>query len=198
MKTTDDFISSPSTQSTKDLVVLTSLDNDFILDLRYATDNNFTSQKIYPSDICILRKNTALKLIKAKNKLRTLGYKIKIWDAYRPLYVQKIFWDIVQNEDFIANPYKNGSIHNRGCAVDLTLTDKNFNEIVMPSSFDDFTEKAHRENPHMSKEARKNLQLLTDIMLESGFYSLDTEWWHYVDSDYKNYNLENISLELFA
>lgn len=178
-------------------VLLKQMDKDFIIDLRYATENNFTKQKIYPNDVCVLRKDTALKLVKANEEFKKLGYRIKVWDAYRPVYVQRIFWNIVKDSRFVANPDNGGSIHNKGCAVDITLVDKDGNELVMPSSFDDFSEKAYRSNPNMSEEAKNNMHILTNIMLKSGFKGIDTEWWHFDDTNSGNYNIEDVDLNLF-
>lgn len=178
-------------------VLLKDMDNDFVIDLRYATEDNFTKKKIYPNDICVLRKETASKLVKANEQFKKLGYRIKIWDAYRPVYVQKIFWNIVKDSRFVANPANGGSIHNKGCAVDITLVDESSNELVMPSSFDDFSEKAYRKNSNMAEEAKKNMNLLTEVMVQSGFKPIDTEWWHFDDVNSANYDITDIDLNLF-
>ncbi|WP_315109053.1 M15 family metallopeptidase [Clostridium intestinale] len=178
-------------------VLLKEMDKDFLIDLRYATENNFTKQKVYPNDICVLRKDTAVKLVKANEEFKKLGYRIKIWDAYRPVYVQRIFWNIVKDSRFVANPDNGGSIHNKGCAVDITLVDKEGKELMMPSSFDDFSEKAYRGNTNMSDEAKSNMTILTNIMVQSGFKIIDTEWWHFDDTDSGKYNIEDVDLNLF-
>jgi D-alanyl-D-alanine dipeptidase len=178
-------------------VLLKEMDKDFVIDLRYATENNFTKQKVYPNDICVLRKDTALKLVAANEEFKKLGYRIKIWDTYRPVYVQRIFWNIVKDSRFVANPDNGGSIHNKGCAVDITLVDNEGKELVMPSSFDDFSEKAYRSNSNMNEEAKNNMQILTGIMLKSGFKVIDTEWWHFDDTDSGKYNIEDVDLNLF-
>ena len=120
-----------------------------------------------------------------------------MWDAYRPVYVQRIFWSIVKDSRFVANPDNGGSIHNKGCAVDITLVDKEGKELVMPSSFDDFSEKAYRSNSNMNEEAKNNMQILTGIMLKSGFKVIDTEWWHFDDINSGKYNIEDVDLNLF-
>jgi len=178
-------------------VLLSSLDKDIVIGLKYATSDNFTHRIIYPNNICVLRRSTADKLVKANTGLEKLGYRIKVWDAYRPVYVQKIFWDIVKDSRFVANPKTGGSIHNRGCAVDITLVDKNGNELLMPSKFDDFTSKAYRTNSSSQGEARKNMELLTKYMVDNGFKTLDTEWWHFDDLDSKKYAIADIDLNLF-
>lgn len=191
-----------STEKTKigeidGFVLLEEMDKDFVIDMRYATTNNFTKQKVYPSAACILRKETAVKLVKANEELKKQGYRIKIWDAYRPIYVQKIFWDIVKDSRFVANPDKGGSIHNKGCAVDITLVDKEGKELDMPSKFDDFSEKAYRNNQNMTKEAKKNMDLLTAAMVNNGFSIITTEWWHFVDTNSKNFQAVDLDLNSF-
>ncbi|MEK6264257.1 MAG: M15 family metallopeptidase, partial [Clostridium sp.] len=178
-------------------VLLTSLDSDIIIDLKYATTDNFTKKIIYPSKISVLRKNTAEKLVNANTELKKLGYRIKVWDGYRPVYVQQIFWDIVKDSRFVANPKNGGSIHNKGCAVDVTLVDKNGNDVNMPSKFDDFSSKASRTNSKMTNETKKNMNLLTKCMIDNGFTTINTEWWHFEDADSKNYKIANINLNLF-
>lgn len=178
-------------------VLLTSLDADIVIDLKYATTDNFTKKIIYPNKVCVLRKTTAKKLVKANTELKKLGYRIKVWDGYRPVYVQQIFWDIVKDNRFVANPKNGGSIHNRGSAVDITLVDKAGKELTMPSKFDDFSSNAYRNNMKMTAEAKKNMQLLTNIMTLNGFTTISTEWWHFEDSDSKEYNNADINLKLF-
>ena len=177
-----------------DLKILNSFPNDMILDIRYSSKNNFTKQVLYDADIAVLKEKTLLKLLKAHDEFKSLGYKIKIWDAYRPFYVQKILWDILPNSNYIANPYKGGSNHNRACAIDITLTDLQGNEINMPTGFDEFSEKAHRNYKYASIEQIKNAEFLKNIMIKYGFKPIYTEWWHFDDSEYSNYSIIDISL----
>lgn len=97
-------------------VRVTDLDPSIVVDLKYATTDNFTHQKVYPTNVCVLRLATAQKLAKANAQLQTMGCRIKVWDAYRPVSVQKIFWSIEPDTRFVANPSAGGSVHNRGCA----------------------------------------------------------------------------------
>lgn len=167
------------------------------IELKYATEDNFTKTKVYPYDICVLQKSTAMKLKKANDELMEMGYRLKIWDAYRPLSVQKIFWDLVPDSRYVANPNTGGSKHNRGTAVDVTLVDMEGNELEMPTGFDDFTAKAGRSNNDMSETAKKNVELLTNVMVKNGFTTITTEWWHYNDSDSGNYSALDVDLEEF-
>jgi zinc D-Ala-D-Ala dipeptidase len=178
------------------LVNVLDMDESLILDLKYATKDNFTGRVIYPAYVCVLRRETALKLTKANETFKSIGYRIKVWDAYRPMYVQKIFWDIVKDERFVANPNKKGSRHNRGTAVDVTLVDKFGREIKMPSEFDDFSEKAYRNYKSMDSEEKKNLDLLTEVMECNGFITIDTEWWHFEDG-INRYEIIDEKLENF-
>lgn len=186
------YIKIPTSKS--GLVYVVDVDPSILPELRYATTNNFTHTQIYPFTACLLQKNTMKKLQEANKEFKTLGYTIKIWDAYRPYDVQKYLWSFVSDSRFIANPNASGSRHNRGAAVDITLVDSNNNELVMPTGFDDFTEKAYRNAP-MSDEARKNLDLLTSVMKKHGFNTIETEWWHYDDADADSYPILNIPFE---
>jgi D-alanyl-D-alanine dipeptidase len=178
-------------------IVIKDLDSSIKINLRYATSNNFTGKVIYSSPVCVLRKETAEKLINAEVRFEKLGYHIEIWDAYRPLSAQKVLFAAESNTNYIADPAM-GSRHNRGAAVDITLVDENGKEVEMPSGFDDFTIKAHRNNPDMSKEAQKNLATLTSVMSACGFTTISTEWWHFDDSDWNSYPIMDVHLEDFA
>lgn len=180
------------------LVNVSDMDESLIMDLKYATENNFTGRVIYPVNVCVLRKETALKLISANEEFKKMGYRIKIWDAYRPMYVQRIFWNIIQDERFVANPNKKGSRHNRGTAVDVTLVDKFQKEIKMPSEFDDFSDKAYRDFKSMGNEEEMNLNLLTEVMERHGFITIDTEWWHFEDNNFNKYSIIDENLESFV
>lgn len=179
-------------------VLVSSLDKDIVIDLKYATLDNFTKKIIYKDNICLLRKNTAQKLVNANVQFKKLGYKIKVWDAYRPVYVQKIFWDMLKDTRFAANPSTGGSIHNKGCAVDVTLVDREGNELNMPSSFDDFSPNAYRTNLKMTDEAKKNMDLLTMYMVNNGFKTIDSEWWHFDDINLKDYEIADVDMELYS
>ena len=199
------FIYPVSVQSTaagqnvpkKDLVLVKDYTKNFVIDMKYATCNNFAGKTLYPSPTCVLTKGTLDKLIKANNFVMKHGYKIKIWDAYRPLSVQKIMWDATPNKKYVANPYDSGSKHNRGAAVDVTLIDSKGKELKMPTGFDNFTEKASPNYKKMTSEERKNLTLLSKAMTSSGFKTISTEWWHYEDTDWKNYKTQDVSLSRF-
>ena len=132
---------------------------DVIIDLRYGTENNFTGQVIYDFSDALLRKGTALRLRRASLYLSELGYRLKIWDAYRPVSAQLRLWEVYPDPRFVADPINGHSNHSRGSAVDLTLTDKDGNELLMPTGFDDFSSRAGRTYEGISDEARRNCVL---------------------------------------
>ena len=179
-----------------DLVPIAAVDDTILIDLRYATADNFTGRPVYPHAVCLLRPATAAKLAAANTELKTYGYRLKIWDAYRPSAVQHAFWQLVPDERYVAHPDKS-SRHTRGGAVDVTLVDAAGVELVMPSAFDDFSPRASRHSPAMSAEAARNLALLTDVMLRHGFTAIDSEWWHLEDNDAAAFDLLDIPFELF-
>jgi D-alanyl-D-alanine dipeptidase len=166
---------------------------EITLDIRYATENNFTGKKVYDKPFFFLRKEAAEKLKAANNEFLNLGYRIKVFDGYRPLSVQRKFWEIMPDEKYVANPEK-GSRHNRGAAVDITLTDLNGIEIPMPTEYDDFSEKAHRDYMDLPKEKIRNRKLLEDIMHKHGFTGLPTEWWHFDLDGWEKYSVIDVDL----
>lgn len=184
------------TKVVNDLIELIELDDSLVLDLRYATDNNFTGQVLYTEARCFIHINTAKKLIAANNELKSLGYSIKVFDAYRPHSVTELMWDLTDNKNYVANP-KTGSNHNRGASVDITLVDSDGNELPMPSEFDEFTKRAHLNYNDSSKEELNNRELLGNIMVKHGFRRIRNEWWHFDDLDYKKYPILDISFSAF-
>lgn len=166
-----------------DLVELTDVIPGVILDIRYATENNFTGKAVYPVSRCFLVRDAALALHKVQNDLEPLGYRLKVFDGYRPLSVQWKFWEILPDPDYVADP-RVGSRHNRGYAVDLTLVDLDGNEVLMPTEFDDFTERAHRDYLALPPEAIGHREILEQVMVRHGFIPFPTEWWHF---DYQGY-----------
>lgn len=170
-------------------VNLKDFDNDFIFDMKYATAENFLKSKVYDCGECYLRLKTVKTLMKANAKFMKKGFKIKLYDCYRPLDIQKKMWAIVPNPTYVANPSK-GSIHNRGGAVDITLVDSNGGELDMGTSFDFFGIEASHDYKNLSKAVLDNRKLLKKIMLRCKFESFDSEWWHY---NFKNAKLNPIS-----
>ena len=159
-------------------VNLKNYSSDFEYDMKYATDDNFLKTKVYDCDECFLRFQTVKALIAANKDFIKKGYKIKLFDCYRPLSIQKKMWEIVPNPKYVADP-KKGSIHNRGGAVDISLVTLTGEDLDMGTSFDHFGIEASHNYTQLSKEIRNNRKLLKSIMKRNGFNSFDSEWWHY-------------------
>ncbi len=176
-----------------DLVSIQQVNPHIHIDIRYATLNNFANQKLYPSGkICFVRRSVAVKLDAVQQELETQGLGLKIYDGYRPLSVQKKMWAIMPDENYVANPTK-GSRHNRGAAVDITLVRADGTELLMPTAFDDFTEKAWRTaTKDISDEALRNRTLLQSVMEKHGFSGLKTEWWHFDEIGWERYEILDI------
>ena len=172
------FVTFITTAQQTDFVLLKGLSSDFVFDMKYATPDNFLKQTVYECGECYLRKKTAEALVKANEEFKTLGYRIKLFDCYRPLEVQKKMWKILPGTHYVANPAK-GSKHNRGAAVDLTLVDKDGKELDMGTPFDFFGEKAHHTCTTLPKKVLENRKLLKDILNKYNFKSIYSEWWHY-------------------
>lgn len=163
------------------------------LDIHYATPHNFTNATIYTHGKCYLIEPAAHALQAAAKKFQDLGYNLKIWDGYRPFRVQQIFWNLVPDERYVANPAK-GSRHNRGCSIDLTLTFQN-QELDMGTDFDDFSEKSHRDYFDFNNDVLKNRQLLQEIMEKHHFVGWLNEWWHFDYKDWEQYPLLDINFD---
>ena len=161
-----------------DFVRLKDLSSDFVYELKYATPDNFLKQAVYDCGECYLRKSTAEALVKANEAFKQLGYRIKLFDCYRPLRVQKKMWKILPGTHYVANPAK-GSKHNRGAAVDLTLVDAQGKELNMGTPFDFFGKEAHHTYTEHSKEVLENRKLLKETLNKYNFKSIYSEWWHY-------------------
>ncbi len=159
-------------------VNLKNYSNDFVFEMKYATTDNFLNEKVYPCAECFLRVKTVKALLEANKSFLEKGYRIKLYDCYRPIAIQKQMWKIVPNANYVANP-KKGSIHNKGGAVDITLVDSLGVELDMGTKFDFFGEEASHNYTNHSDEILANRKFLKDIMLQYNFKSFDSEWWHY-------------------
>lgn len=159
-------------------VNLRNYSNDFVFDMKYATADNFLKEKVYPCGECFLRVKTVKALLDANKSFLQKGYRIKLYDCYRPKAIQKKMWTIVPDANYVANP-KKGSIHNRGGAVDISLVDSLGVEVDMGTKFDFFGEKASHNYQNLSEEILANRKFLKEIMLQHNFKSFDSEWWHY-------------------
>lgn len=185
-----------------DLVDIRTVDPTIVVDMRYATANNFTGQQIYPVAKCYLRRDIADHLHNVQQSLQQRGLGLKVWDCYRPFSVQEKLWAIKPDTRYVARPVEvdgiptEGSKHNRGAAVDLTLVDGAGNEVPMPTDFDDFSDRAHRNVLRgVNKQALRNMRLLEVAMVREGFEPLPSEWWHFDGPGWEKYALSNAPLQ---
>ena len=180
-----------------DLIEVVALDPTIQLDVRYATTNNFMGAVFYQQAKAFLQRPAAEAVARANQRLKEFGVGLLIHDAYRPWHVTKMFWDAtpVELKDFVANP-ANGSRHNRGCAVDLTLYDLATGEpIQMVAGYDEFSPRAFPEYPGGTSRQRWYRELLRRTMESEGFTVYEYEWWHFDFKDWKSYRIENKTFE---
>jgi D-alanyl-D-alanine dipeptidase len=170
-----------------DLVDVAALVPDAVLDIRYATTDNFTGEKVYAEARCKLRRAVAQHLVEAAKLLRAQDRRLVLWDCYRPASVQKILWKHRPDARYVADP-KIGSVHSRGAAVDIGLADKSGNPVAMPTAYDAASRDSHRDRALVGAkgaEARR----LDAAMSKAGFVGLATEWWHFDDKAAGKYAL---------
>jgi len=180
-----------------DLVELVTLDPTIKLDIRYASSNNFMSTPFYTEARAFLQRPAAKAVVRANAKLKPYGYGLIIHDGYRPWYVTKMFWDgtPADKHQFVADPAQ-GSRHNRGCAVDLSLYDlKTGEEVQMPSGYDEMSDRAYPNYTGGTQEERDRRDLLRRIMESEGFTVYESEWWHFDYKDWKKYPIMNTPFE---
>ncbi|WP_282085139.1 M15 family metallopeptidase [Aquimarina algiphila] len=176
----DGIVNTENAVDTNDegFVNIEEMSSEFVLDMRYATSNNFLKEKVYSCAKCYVRKEVAEALVKANNDLLAQGYRIKLFDCYRPHSVQKKMWKIFPNPGYVADP-KGGSIHNKGAAVDITLVRSAGGGVDMGTDFDHFGKEAHHSYSGHSKTILSHRKLLRETMEKHGFKTIRTEWWHY-------------------
>ncbi len=180
-----------------DLVELVTLDPTIKLDIRYATTNNFLGTPVYTQARAFLQRPAAEALLRTHRELKAQGYGLIIHDGYRPWYITKIFWDAVPNDKkiFVADPAE-GSKHNRGCAVDLSLYDlRTGKEVTMPSGYDEMTDRAYADYAGGTVEERERRAILRQAMEKQGFKVIPKEWWHFDYQDWKRYPIMNVKFE---
>ncbi|MBO9682318.1 MAG: M15 family metallopeptidase, partial [Flavisolibacter sp.] len=172
---------------------------NIVYDLRYATENNFTHQKLYKSGKqTFLRLPVVRALQEIQNDLAKRNYGLKLFDAYRPHTVTQKMWDLIHDEKYVADPSK-GSGHNRGLAVDLTIINlKDGSALNMGTGFDNFTDTAHHNFKNLPPEILKSRTLLKETMEKHGFKALETEWWHYSWPNNRNYEVLDIDFRKLA
>lgn len=156
---------------------------DILVELKYATSDNFTGHVIYQFQDVYLRYGTVKKLVLVQRELRAMGLGLKIWDGFRPVSAQFRLWEVLPDPTYVANPNVGYSNHSRGYAVDLTLVDSDGNELEMPTEFDDFSALADRDYSDCSETTAANAMLLQNMMEKHGFTGYFGEWWHFNDTD---------------
>lgn len=155
---------------------------DIVVDLKYATEDNFTGQVIYGFAEPYLRYGTVKKLMAVQEALKAQGLGLKIWDGFRPVAAQEKLWQVCPDPTYVSPPGTGSQSHCRGIAVDITLVDAAGEELAMPTGFDDFSALADRDYSDCTAETAKNARLLEKIMEENGFKPYFGEWWHYADT----------------
>ncbi len=191
----DLYAQTSTNDSNMQMISLQKIIPDIVLDLRYATTNNFMKRIMYKEipTYTFLRLPAAKALINVQHELHKMGYGLKIFDAYRPYFVTEKFWELVHDDRYVADP-KKGSGHNRGIAVDLTIINlATKQELKMPTGFDNFTDSAHHDFINLSEEVLMNRKLLKQMMEKFGFIAFATEWWHYSLPNPEKYDVLDLS-----
>lgn len=180
-----------------DLVDLASLDPSIKYDIRYASDNNFMGIPFYQQSKAYMQRPAAEAVVRIHQRLKEKGYGLLIHDAYRPWYVTKMFWDATPEESkhFVANP-QNGSRHNRGCAVDLTLYELATGKVVETvGGYDEMSPRSYPDYPGGTDLQRYYREMLREAMEADGFTVYRWEWWHFDFKDWKSYRIQNLRFE---
>lgn len=187
----------PAATRTADLVDITSLDSTIRLDIRYAGTNNFLGEPMYAQTRALLQRPAAEALARANKVLRPFGYALLVHDAYRPWFVTKIFWEATPAaQRWLVADAAQGSKHNRGAAVDLTLWDiEGKRPVEMPSTYDEATVRARADYPGGTSLQRHHREILRRVMVREGFEVNPTEWWHFDYKDWKSYPILNIPFD---
>jgi D-alanyl-D-alanine dipeptidase len=166
-------------------------------DIRYATADNFVGKTVYPEARAFLQRPAAEALLRVHKKLKKQKLGLVIFDGYRPWSITKLFWEVTPEDKrkFVANP-KNGSKHNRGCAVDLSIYDLRTGKLVeMPSGFDEFTERASPDYKGATSQETANREMLRRMMEAEGFTVNPNEWWHFDYKNWQDYAIYDVSFE---
>lgn len=179
----------------KELVDLEKIIPDMVMDIRYATTNNFMKEKIYTLSKAYARKPVAEALKRAQEEFKKLGFGIIMYDAYRPYKATVKFYELYRDTTYVASPYR-GSRHNRGCALDMSIVDlKTKKEVKMPTEFDSFKKEAWPSTPIADPVARKNRELIIKVMKNNGFKVNSSEWWHFDFVGWQKYEVMDIDFE---
>ena len=193
--TFEEYQQSVKSNPEKELVDLELFIPGIVLDIRYATTNNFTGEIIYNSAKAFARRPVAEALKKAQEEFNKQGIGIKIFDAYRPYAATVKFYEVYRDTTYVASPYK-GSRHNRGCAIDMTLIDlKTGKELMMPTEYDSFQKAAWPTTPVKDPIIKKNRDLIIRVMGKHGFKVNASEWWHFDFVGWQKFEVMDIAFE---
>lgn len=190
-----EYQTSLKTNADKELVNLSKVAPEIVLEIGYATEKNFTGKKIYTMARAYVRKPVAAALKRAQKEFNSAGYGIKVFDAYRPYTATVKFYEEYHDTTYVASPYR-GSRHNRACALDMTLIDlKTGKDVPMPTAWDSFDTSAWPTAPVSDPIIRKNRDMLITIMERNGFTVYEHEWWHFDFNGWKEYEVMDIDFE---
>ncbi len=173
-----------------------SVDPSIKVELRYATTKNVIRRPIYPPNMpALVRPSVAARLAVAEGYLKARGFRLKIWDAYRPKSAHEQLWKFLPDGSFVASPADGGSLHTWGVAVDATIVYENGHAVEMPTDFDEFTPEAELHYSGSKGSVGDHLHILQRAMAQAGFYGMRTEWWHFVAKDWKDYGpIDDVTL----
>lgn len=193
--TLEKYLSNKTANPQNELINLEKYIPGIKLDIRYATTNNFTKEKIYNLSRAYARRPVAESLKKAQEAFNKLGFGIKIFDAYRPYAATMKFYEVYHDTTYVASPYR-GSRHNRGCAIDMTIFDlKTGEDLPMPTEYDSFRKEAWPSTPVKDPIIRKNRDLIISVMQKHGFKVNGSEWWHFDFIGWQKFDVMDISFE---
>ena len=178
----------PGSRSSEPLVEIHAVDPTIVIDLRYATARNLFGHPIYPPGArAVVRQSVADRLKVAEAYLQARGYRLKIWDAFRPFNAQGALWAFARSTRFVADPENGHALHTWGAAVDATLVDSRGRELPMPSDFDSFSPAAALHYQGGDQTVSRDLNLLIHAMGAAGFNGMRSEWWHFVAPDWQDF-----------
>ena len=183
--------------SNKKMIDLQTMIPALAMDVKYATTNNFSHRKLYPYAKCFFRSDAAKALKAVEDDLNKMNLGLKVFDSYRPYSVTVQMWDVLPDSTYLATPW-NGSGHNCGAAIDLTLINlKTGKELPMPSAYDEPTERAWHSYSCSDSARTANRTTLRSVMEQHGFVIYPYEWWHYFfGADWKQrYEMLDLSFD---
>ncbi|MDQ6622984.1 MAG: M15 family metallopeptidase [Verrucomicrobiota bacterium] len=181
-----------------ELVDLHTVDPTIVIELRYAGAHNIAGRPLYPPNMpALVRPSVAAKLVHAQNELLPRGFRLKIWDAWRPKAAHDQLWAAWPDKDYVGNPADGiGSLHTWGVAVDATMVDNQGHDVTMPTDFDAFTPEAMLKYTGRDPFVEAHLHTLQRAMSRAGFMGMRTEWWHFISRGWQQYHAVNDATKL--